>query len=128
METKWWAIVLVLICTIFTSTAQVFYKLGAKDLSFDILSLIQNYWVIGGLALYGVGAVLLIISLKGGELSVLYPIIATGYIWVCLYSMRLFGEEMNLIKWAGIFVIILGIAFVGIGSKQNDAVEFTEGV
>jgi len=120
MKTKWWAIVLVLICTLFTSSAQVLYKIGVKDLSFDVFALMQNYWIIGGLALYGVGALLLIIGLKGGDLSVLYPIIATGYVWVALYSMYFFGEEMNLFKWLGVFVIIMGIALVGFGSRQSE--------
>jgi len=123
MKTKWWAIVLVLVCTLFTSSAQVLYKIGVKDLSFDLFALMHNYWIIGGLALYGIGAVLLIVGLKGGDLSVLYPIIATGYVWVALYSMYFFGEEMNLFKWLGVFVIIAGIALVGFGSRHSDPVE-----
>ena len=128
MKTKIWAVWMVLLCTILTSTAQVLYKNGAFKLSFNILELITNYWLIGGLALYGIGAVILIAGLKGGELSVLYPIIATSYIWVALYSIHFFGEEVNIMKWIGIFVIIAGIAFVGIGSKDKDIVEYTEAV
>ena len=68
--------------------------------------------------MYGFGAVLLIIALRNGELSVIYPIIATSYIWVSLLSPRFFSTDfMNATKWGGIFVIIVGVTFVGIGGR-----------
>ena len=120
MKTKLWAIILVFFCTLLTSTAQVFYKFAVKDMRFDPISLATNYWLIGGLALYGLGALLLIIGLKGGELTVLYPIIATGYIWVCIYSVYFFGEIMSALKWLGVFSIIVGIAMIGYGSNKDE--------
>jgi len=128
MKTKPWAIILVFICTLLTSSAQVLYKFGAEQLTFNIVDLIQNYYIIGGLALYAVGAVLLITGLKGGDLSVLYPIVATGYIWVAFYSMFFFNEPMNFIKWFGILVIIGGISLIGVGSRHKDIIEYTEAV
>ena len=70
--------------------------------------------------MYGLGALLLIIGLKGGELTVLYPIIATGYIWVCIYSVYFFGEIMSALKWLGVFSIIVGIAMIGYGSNKDE--------
>ncbi|MFH1053930.1 MAG: hypothetical protein V1740_05945 [Candidatus Woesearchaeota archaeon] len=128
MKTKWWAVVLVFLTTFLVSTAQAMYKYGSATLEFNVMAILTNYWLIGGLALYGIGAVILIIGLKGGDLSVLYPIIATSYIWVSFYSMRFFGEPMNLIKWLGIFSIMAGIAFVGFGSKEKDIVKYTEAI
>ena len=116
MKTHWWAIALTVITTLFTSTAQVFYKLGAAKLEFDILALITNYELIIGVALYAIGAAILIIALKGGEVTVVYPIIATSYIWVTILSSSIFGEAVNIWKWLGVIVIILGITSISWGT------------
>ncbi len=117
-KTAVWAIFVMLLCTLFTSAGQLFFKLGSETASFD-LALLTNYNLIIGLILYGAGALLLIISLKGGELSVLYPIIATSYIWVSLIAWRYFNEPISSFKILGIMSIILGVSFVGRGSKND---------
>lgn len=107
-------------CTLLTSTAQFFLKRGANILELNLIALITNYYLIMGLAIYLVGAILMIAAFRGGEVSVLYPIIATSYIWVSLFSIFLLRELMNVIKWTGVFVIIMGIFFVGLGSKKQE--------
>ena len=64
------------------------------------------------------GGTLLIIAFKGGEVSVLYPIIATSYVWVSLLSMKFLDEKINIFKWIGISIIIAGIILIGYGSKH----------
>jgi drug/metabolite transporter (DMT)-like permease len=125
--TKRWAIGIVVACTLFTSFAQIFYKFGADRLSFDLISIITNWPIILGIALYGIGAVLLIAALKGGDVSVLYPIIATSYIWVSLLSMYFFGEVINLYKWTGIILIFFGVISVAKGGRK-DSITYTEPV
>ena len=119
MATKLWSILLVLFTTLLTSSAQLLWKRGSATLTFDILSIITNYYIIGGILLYIVGGTLIIISFRGGEVSVLYPIIATSYIWVSLLSVRFLGEIMNVFKWLGIMAIISGIVLIGFGSKDS---------
>jgi len=119
MKTKLWAMGMVLGCTLLTSTAQLFYKFGADEISFNILSIITNVNLIMGILLYIVGGTILIISLRGGELSVLYPILATSYIWVSFLSIYFLSESMNLFKWLGIFTIMAGIILIGFGSSRN---------
>jgi len=125
--TKRWAIGLVVVCTLFTSFAQIFYKFGADRLSFDIFSIITNWPLIIGLILYGTAAVLLIIALSAGEVSVLYPIIATSYIWVSLLSMYFFGEIINMYKWVGMIFIFFGVILVAKGGKK-DSINYVEPV
>lgn len=119
MATKLWATLLILFTTLLTSSAQIFYKIGSKTLSPDLLSIITNYYLIGGLLLYAVGGILIILSFRGGEVSVLYPIIATSYIWVSFLSIYFLGEVMNYFKWLGVISIISGIALIGYGSKDT---------
>ena len=119
MATKLWSILLVLFTTLLTSSAQILWKIGSADLRFDILSILTNYYLIGGILLYIVGGTLIIIAFRGGEVSVLYPIIAMSYIWVSLLSVKFLGEIMNEFKWAGISSIIMGIFLIGYGSKDH---------
>ena len=119
MSTKLWAILLVLFTTLLTSSAQILYKLGVPALKFDLMSILTNYYLIGGLILYGIGAILMIISFRGGEVSVLYPIIATSYIWVSLLSVKFLGETMNILKWLGVVSIIAGIVSINYNRKYN---------
>ena len=121
MATKLWAIGVVLFCTLLTSTAQIFYKFGAEKLSFNIIELVTNYELIMGMVLYAIGGILIILSFRGGEVSVLYPIIATSYIWVSFLSIYFLNESMNLYKWLGVFTIVAGIVLIGYGSKKADA-------
>ena len=119
MATKLWSILLVLFTTLLTSSAQILWKKGSAILAFDIISIVTNYYLIGGIVLYIIGGTLLIISFRGGDVSVLYPIIAMSYIWVSLLSVRFLGETMNAFKWLGVLSIIIGIASIGYGSKDH---------
>ena len=121
MKTKPWAMGMVLFCTLLTSTAQIFYKYGAATLSLSIISIITNTNLLMGLLLYAVGGTILILSFRGGEVSVLYPIIATSYIWVSFLSIYFLGESMNIFKWLGVFTIMIGIILIGYGSNKGTA-------
>jgi len=119
MATKLWAALLVLFTTLLTSSAQILYKKASATLSFNILGILTNYHLIAGMILYAIGGALMIISFRGGEVSVLYPIIATSYIWVSFLSIIFLGEVMNAFKWIGVMAIIAGIISIGYGSKDH---------
>ena len=116
MTTKLWAIALVVLGTLIGAFGPILLKkASAKRLS-KISSLATNYHLFGGVALYAIGTVLFIMALKGGDLSVLYPLVAVTYIWVSLLSVKFLGEKMNKLKWLGIALIIIGVGFIGVGS------------
>lgn len=119
MATKLWAILLVLFTALLTSSAQILWKIGSKSLTFDILGVLGNYYIIGGIFIYIVCGILLILTFRGGEVSVIYPIFATSYIWVSLLSVKFLNEVMNKFKWIGIAAIISGIFLIGYGSKEH---------
>ena len=119
MKTKWWAIALMITCTFFTSTGQILYKMGVNEITSELSTIIFNIPLAAGLISYGIGLILLILAFRGGELSVLYPIIATGYIWVSLASSYLFEtDSMTINKWIGVIIIIVGISLIGWGAKK----------
>lgn len=119
MPTKLWAMGIVFASTLLTSTAQLFWKFGSNKLEFNILSAITNIELITGILLYAIAGILLILSFRGGEVSVLYPIFATSYIWVSFLSIYFLGEIMNPYKWIGISAIVAGIVLIGLGSKKT---------
>ena len=117
MATQLWAIGLVILATLIGAFGPILLKkASAKQLS-KLSSLATNYHLFGGVALYAIGTLMFVPALKGGYLSVLYPFVSLVYIWVSLLSVRFLGEKMNRVKWLGIALIIIGVAFIGMGSQ-----------
>lgn len=115
MATELWAISLVISAAILGSLAPILIKKASKDITLS-LETIKNKHLIGGLSLYGFCTLLFIPALKGGELSVLYPLVSVTYIFVAILSIKFLNEKMNAFKWIGIALIIIGVAFIGFGS------------
>ncbi|MEK6874255.1 MAG: EamA family transporter [Nanoarchaeota archaeon] len=132
METKPWAIGLVIFITIITTSAQLLYKYGVDQVGVPLnellkegivhafTSLFLNPFVFAGMAAYAIGAVLLIIALKGGDVTVLFPIIATSYLWVVISSHYLYGSSLTLLKILGVIVLIAGVVLIGTTKPQQD--------
>ncbi|MSV35212.1 MAG: cation/cationic drug transporter [Bryobacterales bacterium] len=114
------SLVLVIAFTVLAATAQVLIKFGTVRLNQNpsLIGLLTNFPLIGGLALYGVGSAMMVIALRHGELSFLYPLISLSYVWVAILSVVVFQEEMNPYKIAGIGVIIAGVAVMGNGARK----------
>ena len=125
MRTKPSAFGLMILCTLLTSVAQILYKLGANKLVVSLYGIITNYQIITGLILYVIAGIILIVALRHGDVTVLYPIVATSYVWVSLLSISILGEMMNAYKWMGIFIIIAFVIFVSIGRKK-DGISYTK--
>jgi len=115
MATEPWTIFLVLIVSVFGALGALFFKKGSAKLSLSFHKLIRNDMLFIGLLMYGISTPLYLIALKGGELSVLYPVVATTYIWSCLLSKYFLNEKMNKFKWVGVFLIVIGVIFIGTG-------------
>ena len=105
-------IFLVLFCAILGALGQLFFKLGSNNFSFSISGILKNWKFLVGAGLYAFSAMLFVYSLKQGNLSILYPLIATSYIWVALLSFFILKEPISLLNILGIIIIILGIALV----------------
>jgi uncharacterized membrane protein len=115
MQTQLWAIGLVLLASFLGSFGPIMLK-KASGKSFKLKDIIKNYYLIFGFLFYALGTVLFIPALKGGELSVLYPLVATTYIWVSLWSMKFLKESMNKQKWIGVLLVVIGVVFIGLGA------------
>ena len=108
----WKIVLLVAFAALLGSFGQLFFKKGSTNLSFNIISFLTNWYLILGLCLYGISTIIYVYALSHGELSMLYPVIATSYIWTCLLAVLILGERMNLVNWIGILFILLGVSLV----------------
>ena len=109
-------IVLVLIATLLGSGGAILLKKGSDKLCLNFRKMLKNYYLFGGVFLYVTSAVFFILALSKGELSFVYPIVATSYIWASLLSVKFLDEKMNKFKWIGICIIIIGVTLIGLGS------------
>ena len=111
---------MIVVFTLLSAAAQVLLKFGSIQLKLDpsFAGLLTNFPLLGGLALYGIGAALMVLALRHGELSVLYPLISLSYVWVAVLSVVVFGEMMNMYKVGGICAIMAGVAVLGSGAHK----------
>lgn len=114
MVTKLSAIFLVLFISLIASIGQIFFKFAAQFSG----PIYFNYFIIIGLIIYGLGGIMFLFTLKKGELSVLYPILATSYIWATLLAIYLFNDSFNTAKIIAIILIIFGVGFIGKGREK----------
>jgi len=127
MKTKRLSVVLIICTTVFITLAQYFFKTGAElDYVLSYPEVLLLWPILAGFGSYGLGAVLMILAFKGGEVTVLYPIVATSYVWVVFMSAYAFGEELTILKIIGSFVLVIGISLIAYGSKQSGVISVEE--
>lgn len=103
------SILFMIIASIFTAFGQLCWKLfETKGIGFLLL----------GFILYGIGAIAMMIAFKGGELSVLYPIMCVGYVIALINGKVFLGETVSITQIIGIISIIIGVVFMGLGGKE----------
>jgi multidrug transporter EmrE-like cation transporter len=126
MRTSRWAMVLVLASTLSAASGQILIKMGVNDVDLQIIDKILADSTIVltlvplavGYFLYALAAGMLIVSLKYGQLSVLYPIYAMNFVWVAVMSPVFFEtDSMSPLKWAGVAAIVAGVSLIGLGSR-----------
>jgi len=107
---------LVLTASVVGSFGAVFLKKGsAKVVGHSLFSFINPSLALG-VALYLASSVFYGFGIKGGQLSVLYPMISLGSIWTLIWSRIFFQEAITREKLFGLALILIGVTFVGIGS------------
>ena len=109
------SMLLVFVASVIGSFGAVFLKMGAARLDGTILSFLNSRLIVG-VALFLGSSVFYALGIRGGQLSVLYPMVSLGYIWTLLWSKLFFNEPFTRTKFAGLGLILLGVFFVGMGS------------
>ena len=117
---------LVLASTLSAASGQILIKMGVNDVDVQIIDkILADFNIVltlvplaVGYFLYALAAGMLIIALKYGQLSVLYPIYAMNFVWVAVMSPVFFeSDSMSPLKWAGVAAIVVGVSLIGLGSR-----------
>ncbi len=108
---------LVLLASFIGSFGAVLLKAGASRLHRDFKSLIFNYRLAGGAALFIGSSYFFVLGVRYGELTVLYPLNAVGYVWTLLWSRLFFGEPFTKFKFIGLALILSGIVILFAGGR-----------
>ena len=69
--------------------------------------------MVAGFALYGLGAVLMLVAYRYGRLSVLQPMLAANYALSALLAVFCLGETLTVLRVLGIAVVTLGVVLIG---------------
>ena len=113
------SVALVFCCTVFGAFAQILIKSGANTLpNGHPISMITNLPLMAGYSLYGISTILLVLALRDGELSILYPVISLTYVWVTFLSVLFFKESINPFKILGVLTIVAGVTLLGKDGKR----------
>lgn len=112
------SILLVFACTILGAAAQLLIKVGMVHFELSVWAIMTNFPLIAGYVCLGINTVMLVLALRDGELSMLYPIIACTYVWVTLLSYALLHEKPNVYKNVGIATIVIGVGVLGRGGRK----------
>lgn len=114
--------VLVLITVAAMSAAQLLVKKGVLVLGEfpnnvgELWQFFQkalgNPYILGAGLLTMVTALAWLLAVSKAELSHIYPFMAVSYVLVALFSLLIFKEDVNAIRWAGIVVICAGVLLV----------------
>ncbi|HUA18491.1 MAG TPA: EamA family transporter [Bryobacteraceae bacterium] len=117
MTTPVSSMVLVLVGALIGSIGAVYLKSGAHQLSRHWSSVLLNWRLALGIAIYLVSSVLFVKGMSRGELSVLFPMVSVGYICTLIWSRLFFQEAITRVKLYGVGLILAGIVFLGLGSR-----------
>ena len=102
-------IIFIAFSAFFVATGQLFWKIGTEE---GIIYLGLGFFS------YSLGALLLIISFRFGEVSVLHPFLSLNYIFALYLGLVVLEEEISLVRVFGVIVIILGVIMIGTTSHE----------
>lgn len=93
-------IILMLLSSICVCIGQLLWKLSSSG---NVILLISGFFF------YGIGALIMIAAYRFGELSVLQPMLSLNYVLSIFLAVTILKEEITILKFIGIFVIIAGV-------------------
>ena len=99
-------ITLMLLSSICVCIGQLLWKLSSSG---NIILLISGFFF------YGIGALIMIVAYRFGELSVLQPMLSLNYVLSIFLAVTILKEEITILKLAGVFIIIAGVIIIAGG-------------
>jgi len=110
------SMLLVFAASIVGSFGAVFLKLGAARIDKNLLSFFNSRLALGVTLFLG-SSVFYTLGIRGGQLSILYPMVSLGYLWTLLWARLFFKESLTRQKLVGLGLILAGVVLVGLGAS-----------
>ncbi len=101
-------ILLMLVAAFCACIGQLLWKLAAGQ---GIVLLLA------GFAVYGVGALVMLLAYRYGQLSVLQPMLSTSYVLSIVLAALVLKEPVTLLKCVAILIMIAGVVLVAGGDE-----------
>jgi drug/metabolite transporter (DMT)-like permease len=125
-EKRMFAIVLVALSILLGACGQILMKHGMNQVGeingfsqlispLTLLKVITNWAVVLGVVLYAGTLLLWLGAMSTMNVSFMYPLISLGYIVTAALAFIFLKENVTLLRWAGIAVIIAGCFLIGRG-------------
>ncbi|MCC2096839.1 MAG: transporter [Hyphomicrobiales bacterium] len=116
----WIGLILFTVTT--NATAQIMLKRGMLTLGpiggmesgiiGTVFSILFQPWVFFGLCMFVVSMASHLVVLSKVQLSFAYPFLSLAYVIVAAYAFFIFGEDVGLMRVAGIGLICAGTVFI----------------
>jgi uncharacterized membrane protein len=104
-------IILMIIGTFIGAYGAICFKKGTRK---KLLDNLKSKLIYIGFILYGISAIIYLFTLRGNNLSIIYPLVSMGYIWTILLSKFILNEKITTFKWISISLIVLGVILISI--------------
>lgn len=97
--------ILLMICSsLCVCFGQLLWKIGVQN----------SAWLLFfGFALYAIGALVMLVAYKFGQLSVLQPMLSMNYIFALLLAITILNETVTPLKLIGILIITMSVILIG---------------
>lgn len=110
---------LAIISIVLGACGQIVLKMGTSQAAAAGMSLLEqllkyftNLYILGGLVLYTLSALVWIFAISKIQLSIAYPMVASGYVLVVILSYLVLHEPVSSLRILGLVVIVAGVVII----------------
>jgi drug/metabolite transporter (DMT)-like permease len=122
-ERALFALGLVLICILAGAFGQLLWKQGMSSLDKingmgdllkieTIYEIFTNRFILLGIILYAISVFLWLGAMSTLDVSYMYPLLSLGYVVTAVLAFVFIGENITLLRWAGIAFVVIGCFFI----------------
>lgn len=88
------------------------FEFAMKNIWPIALQVALNPYIVIGLACYGISVVVWLIGLSRVDVSVAYPLLSLGYVFITFAAYFILHENVSALRIVGVAVILVGIFLV----------------
>ncbi len=90
----------------------LFGTFPVSQLLYKLIPMFFNPFVFFGFVCFGLSSIFWLVVLSRLPLSLVYPMVSVAYVVVAIASIIFFKENVTLVRWIGIIVIVTGVILI----------------